>query len=407
MRITDLIAETLFSLTSNKVRSSLTILGIIVGISSVIAMIAIGEGSQASITQSIEASGSNLVTIMPASPGQEGGGFRQSPGAVESLTREDAEALADEIDVLAATAPQVSSNQQIIWKNVNANSSVYGVTSDYREVLGLDLLAGTFISERDDQTMARVAVVGYTASEDLFGEGVNPVGESIRIGAARYTVVGWLDEKGAAGMSSPDSGVFVPLSTAIRSLTGSDFVQSISVLVTDAEQVDAAEDSMTDLLLYRHGIADETLADFRFVSMADILSTMSTVTSTFTTLLAGIASISLLVGGIGIMNMMLTTVTERTREIGLRKAVGATASVISTQFLAEAVALTLIGGGVGFLVGWAFAAFAAPMIGITAVITLDSVVLAIGVCAAIGVVFGYYPARRASALSPIEALRYQ
>ncbi len=221
------------------------------------------------------------------------------------------------------------------------------------------------------------------------------------------TVVGVLQEKGTSGFTNVDSSAFLPLSTVQRYVSGTEYLSSITLVVTDENQMDAADGLVTNTLLSRHGITDSNSADFRVQNMADMLSTISTVTSTFTTLLAAIASISLLVGGIGIMNMMLTTVTERTREIGLRKAIGADNGVISSQFLAESIVLTLLGGILGILVGWAIAAVAANLLSTQALLTMNSILLAVGVCAVIGVVFGYYPARRAAAMSPIEALRYQ
>ena len=210
-----------------------------------------------------------------------------------------------------------------------------------------------------------------------------------------------------SGFTNVDSAVLIPLSTQQRYVSGSEYVSSVTLTVTDEEQMDAAEDSVTSLLLMRHNIADADYADFRIQNMADMLETISSVTSTFTTLLAGIAGISLLVGGIGIMNMMLTTVTERTREIGLRKAIGADDNVISLQFLTESVMLTLVGGVLGILAGWGIGLFAGRLLGMEAIVSVDAIVLAASVCAGIGVVFGYYPARRAAKMSPIEALRYQ
>jgi len=409
MKFSDLIAETLHSLTSNKVRSGLTVLGIVVGIASVIAMLAIGEGSQRAVTSRIESAGSNLLTVRASAPGQQGGGVRMAPGSVQSLTRDDAETLAA-LDLVAAVAPQSSSSAQLVVGSSNTNAQISGVTAAYADVNSLTLASGSFITDRDDTAYARVIVLGATTAEELFGDTVDSaVGQRVRAGNLLFTVAGVLEEKGTSGMSNADSSAFVPLSTLSRLMTGSEYLSSIQVLVSDREQMDAAEADVQQTLLDAHGISDESLADFRIQNMSDLLATVTEVAGTFTTLLAAIASISLLVGGIGIMNMMLTAVTERTREIGLRKALGADESAITTQFLTESVTLTLIGGAIGILTGWAAAQFVAPLMGVTteAVVSWDAIGLATGVSAFIGIVFGFYPARRAARMSPIEALRYQ
>ncbi|HAL24704.1 TPA: multidrug ABC transporter substrate-binding protein [Candidatus Wolfebacteria bacterium] len=403
----DIIEETYSALSGNKVRSGLTMLGIIIGISSVIAMVAIGQGAQGSIQSSIQSIGSNLVLVMPGQQRGAGTQISAGRGSARSLTQGDADAIIKEVSLAKAVAPEISGRYQITSKGKNTNTSVIGTTAAYLSIRNIEIDFGSFITDQNVRSLSKVAVLGPTTRDDLFGEGVDAVGQTIRIKNIEFKVIGIAKTKGGSGFSNPDDTIFIPLSSAQRFLAGDTYVTTISVQAESAESMTDIQQQISVLLMERHHISDMTLADFNIMNQADIIATASTITQTFTILLAAIAGISLVVGGIGIMNMMLTTVTERTREIGLRKAIGAKKRDISLQFLIEAIILTFIGGFVGVLLGWMVSFGVTYFNLLQTQVTFTSVALAFGVSAGIGIVFGYYPARRAARLNPIEALRYE
>jgi len=319
---------------------------------------------------------------------------------------DDADAIKAEVSNLSEVAPLISSQKQIVYKGENTNASIYGITSTYQTVKSLEVSTGTFFSDTQIEKVAKVAVIGPTVSETLFGEDVDPTGLKIKIGDTQFTVIGMTESKGTTGMNSSDNIVYVPITVAEHYFTGSESLSSISVEVTESKYMDQAEADIEALLLKRHD-KDSDSADFSIMNQAEIMETMSSVSGTLTLLLGAIAGISLLVGGIGIMNMMLTTVTERTREIGLRKSLGARSKDVSGQFLVESISLTFIGGIIGIILGIVASYLVSTFGGTTTVVTVQSVLLSFFVSAAIGIAFGYYPAQRASQLNPIEALKYE
>jgi len=407
MDFIELILESFGTLTLNRVRTGLAMLGVIIGIGSVIALVSLGQASQKSIENQIKSLGSNLLSISPGAQMQ--GGVRGAPGGMTTLTNEDAEAIASssEITTVSIVSPEYSSRSQVVAGRNNTNTQIYGVTPAYAQVRTVELASGTFISERNVDSRSKVAVLGSRTAEDLFGENVDPLGQTMRIEGQAFTVIGVTASKGGNGMQNQDERIYIPLTTAQKSLYGVNYLSSISVAATSEKVMEQARNEIGYFLLARHDLDDPTEADFSISSQEDILEMTTEVTSTFTTLLSGIAAISLVVGGIGIMNIMLVTVTERTREIGLRKALGAKKKMITYQFLIEAVIVTFIGGLVGTLVGITVSYFLARSMSLPFVLSFQSILLAFGVSAGIGVLFGWYPANKAANLQPIEALRYE
>jgi len=407
MTYKDILQESYIALTANKSRTFLTMLGIIIGIGSVIAMVSIGQGAQQSIESSIQGLGSNLLTIYPGALQPGRGIVSSGRGSAQSLKNEDV-TIISAIPGVSLVAPELDRRFQVVSPSGNnTNATVVGATVDYATVRNLNLNSGMFISDVNERSLSRVAVLGPTVMTDLFGAEALPddvIGQTVRINGTNFKILGILTSKGGNSFSSTDNMVFIPLSTMQKILAGSDFLTTISVSVESKEQMPDVQAIATEALIAKHRVSE---ADFSIISQADILGTLTQVTDAFTLFLASIAGISLFVGGIGIMNMMLTTVTERTREIGLRKAIGAKAHDINIQFLSEAIMLTLTGGAIGIILG-ALVAFGVSQLGIIQTsVSLSSVLLSFGVSATIGIIFGYYPARRASRMNPIEALRYE
>ena len=406
-------------LNANKIRSGLTMLGVIIGVASVIALLSIGQGVQESITGSITGAGSNLLFVAPGSFSM--GGVETPGGSAASLTYADAQAIADPRNVPDASivAPEFTGNTQVIFGSANINTKVTGVTPEYLPAFGMGVDRGRFISDADVSGRATVAVLGSTAARDLFG-GFDPIGQKIKVsipgvggGRVSLTVVGILSPQGGSRFSDPDNAILVPITTAQtrifdgRNAQGESVVTSVNVVVTNGEPADEITDQIDTLLLRRHGFKPGEEGDFSVVSQADLLATLTQVTNILVVFLGAIAAISLLVGGIGIMNIMLVSVTERTREIGLRKAMGARKVDILTQFLLEAIILSLAGGAIGIGLGVGIALLVDKSGVTNAIITSQSVIPAVSFSVAVGLFFGIYPANHAASLRPIEALRYE
>ena len=393
---------------THKLRSFLTILGIVIGVAAVISLMSLGRGATADILSRIESMGSDLITIRPgASVGF--GGIRSAGGSVQTLTMEDAEAIGEQVPYITAVAPSYSSSLQLVVGGENMNTQVTGVTPEYREVQNLEIASGAFFSDHEYQRGTKVVVLGSNVKETLFGD-ANPIGQQMRMGGIIVRVTGVLESKGGM-FGSPDDAILIPLTSLQQTVAqprtsqGERVVSSIALTVSDEEQADYVVEEITSLLRTLHRLGPNVDDDFRIISMEEIASAVSEATGTMTLLLGAIAAISLLVGGIGVMNIMLVSVLERTREIGIRKALGAREHDIWIQFLAEAAFLTLAGGIIGVIIGWLVAYFVNSTGVITTIVSADIVILAVSVSVGIGLFFGFYPAWNASRLNPIEALR--
>ncbi|MHB8917078.1 MAG: ABC transporter permease, partial [Desulfocucumaceae bacterium] len=391
-------------LRSNKMRSLLTVLGIVIGVAAVIVMIAVGQGAKAKITAQIQSMGSNLLMIFPD---MSRGAVRGSGGNVNSLTREDAVAIAN-LPYVANVAPELSSNATIWFENQTWTSQVSGTTPEIQDIKNWFPRSGDFFTDKDMNEVSMVAVLGQTVAENLFPAGTDPVGQTIRVNKLSFTVVGVLPAKGASiGGAEQDNVIYIPISTAQVRLLGVSNVRLINLQAQSAESLPFLQEAVTNLLRERHRIPSQGNNDFNIRNLEAVQATVEDTARILTLLLASVAGVSLLVGGIGIMNIMLVSVTERTREIGIRMAVGATQSAILSQFLVEAVVLSLMGGFIGIMTGVLVAKFISWAASWPTSVSLLSVLLAVGFSGAVGIFFGYYPAKKAAGLDPIDALRFE
>lgn len=394
------------ALVRNRLRAILTMLGIVIGVASVIAMLAIGEGSKQSIRTEMSSMGSNMIIVVPAFRAARGVNIGSSGS--NALKYSDVVTLRNEAVNLSAVSPEVRAAAQVIYGNENTQTTIYGVTEEYLSIRKLEIKSGRVFNANEIRGMSKVCILGQTVVENLFGEGADPVGMNIRIKNLPFTIIGILADKGGSGMGQDqDDMVLAPYTTIQRRLAAVDYITGIYASAISEEKSAAAIGEVTGILRRTHKLNDTEEDDFYTMSQSELINTVSSVTQILTYLLGAIAGISLLVGGIGIMNIMLVSVTERTREIGLRMSVGGRGKDILRQFLVESMLLSLLGGAIGILCGYLIAKGAGSLMDSPVVITTQSVVLAFAVCFIIGVFFGWYPARKASGLNPIDALRYE
>ena len=392
------------SLIANKMRSILTMLGIIIGVAAVIALVSIGNGVKQDIQNSISSLGSNLLMVMPGAPRTPG--VRPSQGSMKSLKVSDYQAIS-KLDGVKAASPYTANSYVTIYQSKNWTTTVSGVSSNFQDVNNWTMAEGRFISSKNVENRERVAVVGQTVVKNLFA-GEDPVGKEIRVKNIPFRVIGVLNSKGNGTMGNDqDDAIFIPYTTAMERVEGVDYLRMVYVVANDDNGIDRLQSDIENLVRVRHSIKDTNLDDFNIQNMKSIMETMEQTTGTLTLFLGAVAAISLVVGGIGIMNIMLVSVTERTREIGIRKALGATYFVIVTQFLIEAVVISLMGGLIGIALGIGASKLIGLASGMSTVISVPTIVLSFAFSMAIGLVFGIYPARKAAKLNPIDALHYE
>ena len=402
MLIWDLIIMSLRSLRANKLRTFLTTLGMIIGVASVISMISLGEGARLQTLSTIAKFGTNIITVKPG----EKKNRHVSSGKVETLVLGDAYAIRDYVHHINGVAPQVYQSGQLKYGNKNSSSTVRGTGKDYGWMANFEMENGRFFSEEEVLASRRICVLGATVVKNLF-EGENPVGETIKLNGSNYIVIGSTVAKGALSWFDPDDQIFIPITTAQKRLFGMKHVQSIDVQVKRMEDIEIIKQEIETLLRSRHNLQQGKKNDFYVQNSAEWLNSWGKAAETFQFLLGGIATISLLVGGIGIMNIMLVSVTERTREIGIRIAIGAKKKEIRKQFLIESVLISFLGGSIGIGLGILISRTVSEVGGLETVVSLQSIVLAFGFSVGIGIFFGLYPATKASNLNPIDALRYE
>ena len=392
------------SLIANKLRSLLTMLGIIIGVAAVIALVSIGNGVKQDIEDSISSLGSNLLVVLPGAPRTPGA--RSSQGSMKSLKISDYEAIA-KLEGVKAASPMTNGSYVVIYQNKNWTTSVAGVNSNFQDVNNWTMTSGRFFSDKNVQNRERVAVVGQTVVKNLFAD-EDPVGKEIRVKNIPFRVIGVLKSKGNGTMGNDqDDTVLIPYTTSMERVEGIDYLRRVYVVAKDDGGIDRLQADIENLLRVRHNIKDTNLDDFNIQNMKSIMETVAQTTGTFTLFLGAVAAISLVVGGIGIMNIMLVSVTERTREIGVRKALGATNSVIVTQFLIEAVVISLMGGFIGIAFGIGASKVIGMVSGMSTIVSVPTIIMSFAFSMAIGLIFGIYPARKAAKLNPIDALHYE
>lgn len=405
MLFTELLKMAALSLVANKLRTILTMLGIIIGVCAVIAMVSVGMGVKKNVVDSISRLGSNMLIVMSGSSNR--GGVRGGAGSVTTLTYDDAQAIKNKIKNVDYVSPTVQGSYQVVYGHENWSTTVTGVIPEYAAIQALTMQSGIFFTEHDVDVRNRVAVIGTTVATNLFG-GMNPVGKKIRVGNAPYTIIGLIASKGqSSGGQDQDDIVLIPLTTAQERLLGITYVRSINVQVSESDKMDEVQENIEKLLRQRHRIREGAEDDFNVRNLTSLMETMSETTTMITLLLGSIAGISLVVGGIGIMNIMMVSVTERTREIGIRKAIGATYNSIMLQFLIESTMISILGGLVGIVIGIGLAKAISQFGNFTTVISGASIVASFGFSLFVGIFFGMLPARKAARLDPIDALRYE